>query len=429
VTDTPYDWRQAGFATRAIHAGQEPDPATGAVVPPIHQVSTFKQDGVGGLRGGYEYSRSGNPTRAALEEALLDAAWAELLRAGYEALTYEAVAERARTSRAVLYRRWPTKRDLVLAAEDAVLRATLRPGDHVVIPADAYGGTYRLVARVFGPWGIEHTAVDQTDLDAVAAAVQPGRTRLVWVETPTNPLLNVCDIAGVAAIARAAGAVLAVDNTFATPYLQRPIEHGADVVVHSTTKYVGGHSDVVGGALVVAEGAQLPVGVEGPTGTSALADALAFHQNSSGAVAGPFDSWLTLRGLKTLAVRMDRHCSNALTVARFLADHSAVREVIYPGLPGHPGHELAARQMSGFGGMVSFRAASAEAALECCARTRVFTLAESLGGVESLIEHPARMTHASVAGSALEVPDDLVRLSVGIEDVADLVADLAQALA
>jgi cystathionine gamma-synthase len=401
VTDTPYDWRQAGFATRAIHAGQEPDPATGAVVPPIHQVSTFKQDGVGGLRGGYEYSRSGNPTRAALEEALAAA------EGGARGLAFASG----------------------LAAEDAVLRATLRPGDHVVIPADAYGGTYRLVARVFGPWGIEHTAVDQTDLDAVAAAVQPGRTRLVWVETPTNPLLNVCDIAGVAAIARAAGAVLAVDNTFATPYLQRPIEHGADVVVHSTTKYVGGHSDVVGGALVVAEGAQLPVGVEGPTGTSALADALAFHQNSSGAVAGPFDSWLTLRGLKTLAVRMDRHCSNALTVARFLADHSAVREVIYPGLPGHPGHELAARQMSGFGGMVSFRAASAEAALECCARTRVFTLAESLGGVESLIEHPARMTHASVAGSALEVPDDLVRLSVGIEDVADLVADLAQALA
>lgn len=401
MTDTPYDWRQAGFATRAIHAGQEPDPATGAVVPPIHQVSTFKQDGVGGLRGGYEYSRSGNPTRAALEEALAAA------EGGARGLAFASG----------------------LAAEDAVLRATLRPGDHVVIPADAYGGTYRLVARVFGPWGIEHTAVDQTDLDAVAAAVQPGRTRLVWVETPTNPLLNVCDIAGVAAIARAAGAVLAVDNTFATPYLQRPIEHGADVVVHSTTKYVGGHSDVVGGALVVAEGAQLPVGVEGPTGTSALADALAFHQNSSGAVAGPFDSWLTLRGLKTLAVRMDRHCSNALTVARFLADHSAVREVIYPGLPGHPGHELAARQMSGFGGMVSFRAASAEAALECCARTRVFTLAESLGGVESLIEHPARMTHASVAGSALEVPDDLVRLSVGIEDVADLVADLAQALA
>ncbi len=401
MTDTSHDWRRAGFATRAIHAGQDPDPATGSVVPPIHQVSTYKQDGVGGLRGGYEYSRSGNPTRAALEEALA------AVEGGARGLAFASG----------------------LAAEDAVLRATLRPGDHVVIPADAYGGTYRLVARVFGPWGVEHTPVDQSDLDAVAAAVRPGRTRLVWVETPTNPLLTISDVAGVAAIARAAGAVLAVDNTFATPYLQRPLELGADVVVHSTTKYIGGHSDVVGGALVVGEGAQLPVGVDGPTGSTSLGDALAFHQNASGAVAGPFDAWLTLRGLKTLAVRMDRHCSNALTVARFLAEHSAVREVLYPGLPDHPGHDRAARQMSGFGGMVAFRAASAEAALQCCARTTVFTLAESLGGVESLIEHPARMTHASVAGSALEVPDDLVRLSVGIEDVADLVADLAQALA
>ncbi|NLE71452.1 MAG: cystathionine gamma-synthase [Actinomycetales bacterium] len=402
MTDLPTapDWRATGFATRAIHAGQDPDPATGAVVPPIHQVSTFKQDGVGGLRGGYEYSRSGNPTRAALEEALA------ALEGGERAFAFASG----------------------MAAEDTLLRATLRPGDHVVIPDDAYGGTYRLVARVLGPWGVEHTAVDQTDLDAVAAAIRPGSTRVVWVESPTNPLLSITDIAAVAALARSAGAVLAVDNTFATPYLQRPLELGADVVVHSTTKYVGGHSDVVGGALVVAQGAQLPVGVTGPTGP-ALADALAFHQNASGAVAGPFDAWLTLRGLKTLPVRMERHCANALAVARFLAEHSAVREVIYPGLPGHPGHEVAARQMSGFGGMVSFRAASAEAALECCARTRVFTLAESLGGVESLIEHPARMTHASVAGSALEVPDDLVRLSVGLEDVADLVGDLAQALA
>jgi cystathionine gamma-synthase len=401
VTDTAQDWTTSGFATRAIHAGQDPDAATGAVVPPIHQVSTFKQDGVGGLRGGYEYSRSGNPTRAALEEALAS------VEGGDRGFAFASG----------------------LAAEDTLLRATLRPGDHIVVPNDAYGGTYRLIARVFGPWGIEHTPVDLSDVDAVADAVEPGRTKVVWVETPTNPMLGITDIAAVAAVARAAGAVLVVDNTFATPYLQRPIELGADVVVHSTTKYIGGHSDVVGGALVVAEGAQLPVGLDGPTGTLALGETLAFHQNASGAVAGPFDAWLTLRGLKTLAVRMERHCSNALTVAKWLTGHPAVTAVIHPGLPDHPGHELAARQMSGFGGMVAFRTGSLEKALEVCERTRVFTLAESLGGVESLIEHPARMTHASVAGSQLEVPDDLVRLSVGLEDVADLVADLGQALA
>ncbi len=393
--------RTPGFATRAIHAGQDPDPTTGAVVPPIYQVSTYKQDGVGGLRGGYEYSRSGNPTRTALEAALASA------EGGTRGFAFASG----------------------LAAEDTLLRAALRPGDHVVVPDDAYGGTYRLIARVFAPWGVEHTAVDLSDLDAVAAAVRPGATRLVWVETPTNPLLGVADIAAISAIARGAGAVLAVDNTFATPYLQQPLAHGADVVVHSTTKYVGGHSDVVGGALVVGEGAQLPAGLEGPTGGTDLGDALAFHQNASGAVAGPFDAWLTLRGLRTLAVRMDRHCANAAAVARFLEGHPAVTQVIYPGLPDHPGHDVAARQMSGFGGMVSFRVGSAEKALDVCARTHWFTLAESLGGVESLIEHPGRMTHASVAGSALEVPDDLVRLSVGIEDVADLVADLGQALA
>ncbi|HEY3436431.1 MAG TPA: cystathionine gamma-synthase [Actinotalea sp.] len=401
MTDAPHDWTTAGFATRAIHAGQEPDAATGAVVPPIYQVSTYKQDGVGGLRGGYEYSRSGNPTRHALEEAL-------------------AAAENGGRGFAF---------SSGLAAEDTLLRAVLRPGDHVVVPNDAYGGTYRLIARVFGPWGIDHTPVDLSDLDAVAAAIEPGRTRVIWAETPTNPLLGVSDIAALAALARAAGAVLAVDNTFATPYLQQPLSLGADVVVHSTTKYIGGHSDVVGGALVVADGAQVPVGLDAPTGTTSLADALAFHQNSSGAVAGPFDAWLTLRGLRTLAVRMDRHCSNAITVARFLRDHAAVEQVIYPGLEEHPDHEVAARQMSGFGGMVAFRVGSRDKALDVCARTRVFTLAESLGGVESLIEHPAQMTHMSVAGSALEVPDDLVRLSVGIEDVADLVADLGQALA
>ena len=400
MTDIPQDWTTSGFATRAIHAGQDPDAATGAVVPPIHQVSTYKQDGVGGLRGGYEYSRSGNPTRTALEEALA------AVEGGARAFAFASG----------------------LAAEDTLLRAVLRPGDHIVVPTDAYGGTYRLVTRVFGPWGVEHTPVDLSDVDAVVEAVEPGRTKVVWVETPTNPLLGIADIAAIVAVARAAGAVLVVDNTFATPYLQRPIELGADVVVHSTTKYIGGHSDVVGGALVVADGAQLPVGLEGPTGTTSLADALAFHQNASGAIAGPFDAWLTLRGLKTLAVRMDRHCASALTVARYLAGHSAVTEVRYPGFDEHPGHEVAARQMSGFGGMVAFRTGDVEKALEVCARTKVFTLAESLGGVESLIELPGRMTHASMAGSALEVPDDLVRLSVGLEDVADLVADLGQAL-
>ena len=396
-----HDWSTAGFATRAIHAGQDPDAGTGAVVTPIFQVSTFKQDGVGGLRGGYEYSRSANPTRTALQEALA------AVEGGDRAFAFASG----------------------LAAEDTLLRAVLRPGDHVVIPDDAYGGTYRLIARVLGPWGIEHTAVDLGDQGAVLAAIRPGRTKVVWVETPTNPLLGISDIAALAAHARAAGALLVVDNTFATPYLQQPLLLGADAVVHSTTTYIGGHSDVVGGAVVVADGAQLPVGLTGPTGRTSLADAVAFHQNSSGAVAGPFDSWLTLRGLKTLAVRMDRHGANAMTVARFLADHDAVTAVIYPGLESHPQHELATRQMRGFGGMVSFRVGSLERARHVCASTRVFTLAESLGGVESLIEHPATMTHASVAGSALEVPDDLVRLSVGIEDVDDLLADLREALA
>jgi cystathionine gamma-synthase len=406
VTTSPdlpgsHDWSEAGFSTRAIHAGQDPDAGTGAVVPPIYQVSTYKQDGVGGLRGGYEYSRSGNPTRAALEEALRAA------EGGAAAFAFASG----------------------LAAEDTLLRATLRPGDHVVVPNDAYGGTYRLIARVFGPWGIDHTPVDLTNTDAVLDAIQPGRTKLVWVETPTNPMLTIADIGAIAAHARSMGAVLAVDNTFATPYLQQPIALGADVVVHSTTKYIGGHSDVVGGALVVADGAQLPVGLDGPTGGTSLANAVRFHQNSSGAVAGPFDAWLTLRGLKTLAVRMDRHCANAAAVAEFLVGHPRVTQVIYPGLESHPGHELAVRQQRGFGGMISFRTGSVDSALAVCAATRVFTLAESLGGVESLIEHPARMTHGSVAGTALEVPDDLVRLSVGIEDVADLIADLARALA
>jgi cystathionine gamma-synthase len=394
------DWSGSGFATRAIHAGQDADAATGAVVTPIYQVSTYKQDGVGGLRGGYEYSRSGNPTRTALEEALA------AVEGGSHGFAFASG----------------------LAAEDTLLRAVLRPGDHVVVPDDAYGGTYRLIARVFGPWGIEHTPVDLSDADEVLAAIQPGRTKVVWLETPTNPLLGIADIQAIAGHAQAQGAVLVVDNTFATPYLQRPIELGADVVVHSTTKYIGGHSDVVGGALVVAPGAQLPVGLESPNGSTSLADAVGFHQNASGAIAGPFDAWLTLRGLKTLGVRMDRHCSNAAAVAEFLERHERVTQVIYPGLVSHEQHTVATKQMSGFGGMISFRTGSSETALAVCSRTRVFTLAESLGGVESLIEHPHRMTHGSVAGTALEVPDDLVRLSVGIEDVADLIADLERAL-
>jgi cystathionine gamma-synthase len=404
VRVTHDDWTHAGFSTRAIHAGQDPDPTTGAVVVPIHQVSTYKQDGVGGLRGGYEYSRSANPTRTAFETAIA-----------------AAEAPRGATARGFAFASG-------LAAEDTFLRAVLRPGDHIVIPDDAYGGSYRLVARVFGPWGVDHTAADLSDVEAVAAAVVPGRTRVVWVETPTNPLLGISDIEALAAVAHDAGALLVVDNTFASPYLQQPLALGADVVVHSTTKYIGGHSDVVGGALIVSDGAILPGGLEAPDGGSAVADAVGFHQNSSGAVAGPFDAWLTLRGLKTLGVRMHRHCANAEAVAAFLADHPKVTDVLYPGLASHPGHEVAERQMRGFGGMVSFRAGSEEAALAVCARTNVFMLAESLGGVESLVEHPGRMTHASVAGSALEVPADLVRLSVGIEDVDDLLADLDQAL-
>jgi cystathionine gamma-synthase len=375
-----------GFNTRAIHAGQEPDAATGAVNVPVHLSTTFKQDGVGGLRGGYEYSRSGNPTRTALQEALA------ALEEGSTGLTFASG----------------------LAAEDTLLRTVCAPGDHV-LAGDAYGGTFRLLSKVASRWGLEHTPVDLGDLAAVRSALRP-TTRIVWCETPTNPLLNIADIAGLAAVAREAGALLVVDNTFASPYLQRPLTLGADVVVHSTTKYLGGHSDVVGGALITAD--------------AALGEELAFSQNAMGAVNGPFDAWLTLRGVKTLGVRMDRHCANAAQVVEFLQGSPAVTAVLYPGLPGHPGHELAARQMSGFGGMVSFRLAGGEeAALKVCERTQLFTLAESLGGVESLIEHPGRMTHASAAGSPLEVPGDLVRLSVGIEDADDLLADLEQALA
>jgi cystathionine gamma-synthase len=377
---------QYGFDTLAIHAGQDPDPTTGAVVTPIHQVSTYKQDGVGGLRGGYEYSRSANPTRTALQECLA------ALEQGTRGMAFASG----------------------LAAEDTLLRTVCAPGDHVVIPGDAYGGTYRLFAQVLSRWGVEFTPAPLGDLDAVRAALRP-ETKLVWCETPTNPLLGIADIEALGALAHDAGALLTVDNTFASPYLQQPLTLGADVVVHSTTKYAGGHSDVVGGALVTA-------GEE-------LGERLAYHQNAMGAIAGPFDSWLTLRGLKTLGVRMERHCDNAERVVEFLGGHPKVSAVLYPGLLEHPGHDVAAKQMRRFGGMVSFRVRGGEEeAVAVCNRAELFTLGESLGGVESLIEHPGRMTHASAAGSPLEVPGDLVRLSVGIESADDLLADLERAL-
>ena len=375
-----------GFATRAIHAGQEPDPLTGAVVVPIYQTSTFAQDVVGQTRAGYDYSRAGNPTRTALEQALA------ALEGGRSGFAFASG----------------------MAAADTYIRAVLRPGDHLILPDDAYGGTFRLVDKICVPWGLTYTTVPLGDLDGVRSAIRP-TTRVIWCETPTNPLLNIADIAGLADIAHGAGAQLLVDNTFASSYLQQPLTLGADAVLHSTTKYVGGHSDVVGGALV--------------TDRPDLAEALAFHNKSMGAVAGPFDSWLTLRGLKTLAVRMDRHCDNAERVVDLLTGHPRVSRVYYPGLPGHPGHQVAARQMRRFGGMVSFSVRDGqEEALKVCRRTQLFTLGESLGGVESLIEHPGLMTHASVAGSALQVPDDLIRLSVGIEDADDLIADLRDAL-
>jgi len=396
-----------GFETLAIHAGQEPDPLTGAVVPPIYQVSTYKQDGVGGVRGGtrsaadhggvatgpgrwvegYEYSRTANPTRGALEECLA------ALEGGVRALAFASG----------------------MAAEDCLIRTICRPGDHVLIPHDAYGGTFRLFDKVHVHWGVTYHPVPVSDPESVRAAATAFNPALIWVETPTNPLLSIADIAALAQIAHASGALLAVDNTFASPYLQQPLALGADAVIHSTTKYLGGHSDVVGGAVVVAD--------------AGLAERLAFLQNAAGSAGAPFDAWLTLRGVKTLAVRMDRHCDNGAQVAMFLANHSRVAQVYYPGLADHPGHEVAAKQMRGFGGMVSFRHADGEAAaVRMCGRTRLFTLGESLGGVESLIEHPAKMTHASAAGSPLEVPADLVRLSVGIENCADLIEDLREAL-
>jgi len=375
-----------GFATRAIHAGQAPDPTTGAVIPPIYTSSTFEQDAVGTTRGEFDYSRAGNPTRQAAEIALAS------LEGGAYGRNFASG----------------------MGAIDTALRALLRPGDHVVIPNDVYGGTFRLLDKVFTDWGITYSMASLADPDGIASAVTPA-TKVIWLETPTNPLLNIADIGAAADVAHGGGATLVVDNTFASPYLQQPLALGADVVMHSTTKYLGGHSDVIGGALI--------------TDDPDLAEKFEFLQKSAGAVPGPFDSYLLLRGMKTLAVRMEQHCNNAETIAAQLDDHPKIAQVIYPGLDSHPGHALAAKQMRRFGGMISARLTGGrEAAISLCERTSLFTLAESLGGVESLIEHPGVMTHASAAGSAAAPPDDLVRISVGIEDVDDLLADLEQAL-
>lgn len=372
-----------GFETRAIHAGQDPDPATGAVVPPIHLATTFAQHEPG--KATYEYSRSDNPTRQVLQQAVAS------LEGAAHGFAFASG----------------------MAAEDAVLRS-LRPGDHLIVPNDAYGGTWRLIDKVYGPMGVTHTAVALSDVEAVAAAWTPA-TKLVWVETPSNPLLSIADISALSAVAHDNGGRCVVDNTFATPYLQRPLELGADAVVHSTTKYLGGHSDVVGGLVAVND--------------DSWAEELFFIRNATGAVSSPFSDFLVLRGLKTLAVRMERHCRAAHDVAGFLLDHPRVREVRWPGLATHPGYEVAHRQMRDFGGMVSFVVAGgAEAAKEVVARTKLFTLAESLGAVESLIEQPSVMTHLSVAGSPLEVDPALIRLSVGLETIEDLLADLEQAL-
>jgi len=372
------------FETRAIHDGQAPDPTTGAVIPPIYQTSTYVQQAPGEHRG-YDYSRTANPTRTALEQAL-----ASLEEAEY---------------------------GLAFASGMAAIAAVaflLSPGDHVVAPDDVYGGTHRLFVRVLQRYGIEATFVDMRQVSAVERAVRE-RTRLLFLETPTNPYLRILDIARLAEVGHAAGALVAVDNTFATPYGQQPLRLGADLVVHSTTKYLGGHSDVVGGAVL--------------TSRPDLYERLKFLQNAAGAVPGPLDCWLVLRGLRTLAVRMERHAHNAARVAQFLLEDPRVSRVFYPGLTDHPGHELAARQMRCFGGMVSFvvRGGGADAR-RVATRTKLFLLAESLGGVESLIDHPASMTHASVAGTPLAVEEGLLRLSVGLEHADDLIADLEQAL-
>lgn len=379
----------ARFDTRAVHAGQDPDPTTGDVIPPIHVTSTYAQDGIGNLRSGYEYSRGGNPTRTALETQLA------ALEGGIRGLSFASG----------------------LAAEDALLRTVLAPGDHVVIGNDVYGGTHRLIRRIFGDWGVRHTTVDTSDLDEVREAIELGTTKVLWVETPSNPLMKISDVAALAELGDEAGVLVVVDNTFASPALQQPIALGGHVVVHSTTKYLGGHSDVVGGALVFAAGQE------------ELAERVAFTQFAAGAVSSPFDAFLTTRGIKTLGIRMERHSRNALAISRRLDKHPAIARVLYPGLESHPGHELAARQMSGFGGMVSIDlAGGAGAARRFAESTELFALAESLGGVESLVNYPSEMTHASVKGTEAEVPESIVRLSVGIEDVDDLLADIDQAL-
>ena len=375
------------FNTIAIHAGQEFDPTTGAVIPPIYQTSTYVQDGIGGLRGGYEYSRGGNPTRTSLETMLA------ALEGGRHGLSFASG----------------------LAAEDSLLRAVLTPGDHIVLGNDVYGGTHRLINRVHGAWGVRNTTVEMSDLAAVEAAIIPGETKILWVETPSNPLMKISDIAGLVEIGHRHGALVVVDNTFASPALQQPLALGADVIVHSTTKYLGGHSDVIGGGLVIND--------------DELAEKTAFIQFAAGPVSAPLDAWLTVRGIKTLAVRMERHSSNALTIARYLETHPAIEKVYYPGLESHPGHELAKAQMSAFGGMLSVAFRAGEAAARLFAESmQLFQLAESLGGVESLVNYPSEMTHASVRGTELEVATNIVRLSVGIEDIDDLLADLAQAL-
>jgi cystathionine gamma-synthase len=374
------------FSTRAIHAGQAFDPTTGSVIPPVYFTTTFVQDGIGGFRGGYEYTRGGNPTRDSLQELLAS------LEDGDVAYSFASG----------------------LAAEDTLLRSILGPNDHVLMGNDVYGGTHRLVNRAHVPWGVSLSTVDMSDLDAVKAAIRPDATKVVWVETPSNPLMKVTDIAAVAELAHAVGAVVVVDNTFATPYLQQPLSLGADVVVHSTTKYLGGHSDVLGGAVILRKGE--------------LAEKVAFLQFGVGAVSGPMDAWLTIRGIKTLAVRMERHSANAQTLAERLVGHPQLSAVYYPGLPDHPGHALAASQMRAFGGMISVQLADGATARRFAESMELFQLAESLGGVESLVCYPSEMTHASVKGTELEVPDSVVRLSVGIEDVDDLAADILGAL-
>lgn len=379
--------KNLGFSTRAITAGQAFDPTTGAVVPPVYLTSTFVQDGIGGFRGGYEYARGGNPTRDSLQELLAS------LEGGSKAFSFASG----------------------LAAEDTLLRALLAPGDHVIMGNDVYGGTHRLVSRVFIPWGISLNTVEMSDLDAVRHTIRPGVTKVLWVETPSNPLMKITDIAALAELGHEFGITVVVDNTFASPYLQQPLALGADVVVHSTTKYLGGHSDVIGGAVVVK--------------TEELAEKVGFLQFGVGAISGPLDAWLTVRGIKTLAVRLDRHSSNAQVIAESLVGHPAIERVYYPGLPDHPGHELAARQMKAFGGMISVAMkGGAPAARTFAESTSLFQLAESLGGVESLIGYPSEMTHASVRGTSLEVPENIVRLSVGIEDLDDLRDDVLEAL-